>query len=204
MNDAGRSRFDDERLDALHRELTAEAEPDLEDVEESPEVGAVLPGLEWEMFSSTVQDYIGAVLADGESPSPQARKRMVDAASRGLAHRRARKSPLPELLAARRKERELSAASVADALGVDERVVHQMESGQVAMRELPPERIARWALLVEVRRGDVEPALRLALQRSTPASALRAAGVGNVRRLTPPDERLVSDVIAAMDATGTS
>jgi len=192
------SRFRDPQRKALHEELTAPTEADDQSTDgaEMDELAAdmLLPGLDATMLSPTVQGYVRALLTGGENPTPGTRQKLVAAASRGLAHRRADTAPLPGLLLARRVDKELTVPDLAAKIHVSDKELHDMEAGNLTVRSLGAQRVVDWVRALDVQPEEALPALRRALKVSTTTSARLAAGTGRRRDLLDDDEKFLNEV----------
>ncbi len=87
--------------------------------------------------------------ADGlippREPSLQARARMIKAAHRALADRRAVRGLLPVLLRVVRQQREMTVSEVASRAGLREDEVRELETGErVVDRNLSTDDVAQW------------------------------------------------------------
>jgi hypothetical protein len=186
----------DPHLQRLHDELTSSTGDDQAVLEGADELepDPALAALSSAHLSPTVQQYITELLRGGENPTPAARQRFVQAAARGLAHRRSQHGPLPTLLAVRRLDARRATGEIADALGMSEDQVLRVEAGKKDLRDLEPSLIATWIRTVNVEPEVALAALRTALERTTRATLQSAAGRPRPRQLTDEDQRFIEGV----------
>lgn len=186
-------------LQHLHDELRAPPEGDPTQEQDPADAlddlaAALSSALDTGMFAPEVQAYVDSLLRAGESPSPELRKRLTQAADRGLNYRRRDSQPLPLLLAARRKEEDLAVSDLAESLGVPEQEIHRWEAGTVEVRTLSAQQLVAWAGTLDLPSTATVTSLRRALELTAPVSAKNAAGHGGRPQLSPSDEELLADV----------
>jgi|SRR5208282_2323837 len=139
--------------------------------------------------------------ADGlippREPSLQARARLIKAADRALADRRAVRGLLPVLLRVVRQQRGMSVSDVASRADLPEGTVRELETGErVVDRSLSTDDVAKWISAVPVGREQAVNALRKSLQATWQDDVVLAAGSSGVPANV--DEYL-HDVIKTLD-----
>lgn len=192
----------DPDLARLHETLTESAATDDREAnssyDEETAAQALLPILDSSMLSPTVQRYVTELLFGGENPTPAARQKLVNAASRGLRMRRDNRAALPVLLASTREQESISISDLASELHLSEQQVYEMESGKSNVRTLGADRIAAWVRAVRVDPAKAVDALRQALLRSTPSRSPQAAAAGRSRQVSDDDQQLIDEVTARL------
>jgi hypothetical protein len=114
-------------------------------------------------------------------PSLEARARMINAADRALADRRALRGLLPVLLRIVRLQHRMSVSDVASRASLPKDKVRELEAGErVVDRNLSTDDVAHWISAVPVGRQQAVNALRKSLQATWRDDAVLAAGSSEV------------------------
>lgn len=186
----------DPELAQLHEALTRS--DDVDDTSEmdadEAAIAAVLPALDASMLSPTVQRYVTALLIGGENPSPSTRQKLVEAANRGVRNHHANRAALPAFLTFKREEANIPIAELADALEISVEKAYEIESGQINVRLLEAESIAKWIQTVQANPAVAVSALHHVLQLSAPSRPRQAAGRRRSDLLSDADQRLLDEV----------
>ena len=117
------------------------------------------------------------LMIESHEPRPEARTRMLDAASRALAKRREERGLLPVLLRNVRERTSMSLADVAARVNLSETAVQELESGDTEINlHLPVDVIVAWIRALQVERPAALAALRRSLQVGWTGDLTLAAG----------------------------
>jgi Helix-turn-helix domain len=137
-------------------------------------------------------------LIPAREPTPAGRARMIRAADRALADRRALRGLLPVLLRVVRQQRGMSMSEVAARSELPEAKVRDLEAGiRVVDDRLLPEHVARWIDAVSAPRDQAVNALRKSLQANWRDDVILTAGSSEVPANV---DEYIEEVVKTLDA----
>ena len=120
------------------------------------------------------------LVIEPQEPRPEARARMLEAASRALAERRKANGLLPVLLRNVRERSSMSLADVAAQAELPDKVVQELEAGDMEINlHLPVDTTVAWIRALPVDRTTALASLRRSLQVGWTGELAPAAGLSD-------------------------
>lgn len=152
------------------------------------------------LASSAVVSAAVDLMVQPQEPRPEARARMLEAASRALAERRKLNGLLPVLLRTVREQTSKSLTDVATEAHLTEKAIQELETGDTQVNlHLPVRTVAAWIRALPVDRGAALRSLRRSLQAGWTDELAPAAGTSD--RPTNVDD-YIAKVETELDAEG--
>jgi hypothetical protein len=126
-------------------------------------------------LSPEAQELLIGLTDTASSLEPATRQRLVEAADRGMKHRREDASPLPRLLFVVRNRKSQSLDAVAASIAADDKLLSKVERGETSVQELGAKGVASWIQFFDLPKTVALDALRLTFLRADADQAAAGA-----------------------------
>jgi hypothetical protein len=168
----------DNLLNAVHETDADDTTTPTEDLSErdAADFDSLAMALTDEAFDPVVLAAVDQVVDDSESVGVPARQRLIAGAERGVRWHRRAAGALPPLLQEGRRISQTTAAAIAEAAGLPEKAVHQVERGDVTVDELAPGQLAAWIRKVSLNSRLALDALKRTLQLPDASTVYASSG----------------------------